>query len=140
MKEGAFAILEDITDILRLKEEVASREYLKTLSDLIASVAHEVRNPLNAISIAAQRLGQEFEVLQKDEESRGLLRTIENEVKRVDKLNVNKAMDQARNDCKGESLPIVAHRKDYGKWLITMDAEDWFNLYKEYWGSLREVE
>ncbi|MBN1756493.1 PAS domain S-box protein [bacterium] len=85
-KEGAFAIIEDITDIIRLKEEVASQEYLKTLSDLIASVAHEVRNPLNAISIASQRLSSEFEVLYNDREAVSLLRTIHQEVLRVDKL------------------------------------------------------
>jgi Holliday junction resolvase len=62
------------------------------------------------------------------------------EVKRVEALNIEKAMDQARNDCKGESLPIVAHRKNKTKWKITMDAEDWFKIYKEYWGGLREVE
>lgn len=60
------------------------------------------------------------------------------EVKRVEALNVDKAMDQARRDCKNDDLPIVAHRKNGTKWKITMDAEDWFRLYKEYWGGLRE--
>ena len=62
------------------------------------------------------------------------------EVKRVEALNVDKAMDQARRDCKNDDLPIVAHRKNGTKWKITMDAEDWFKIYKEYWGGLREVE
>ena len=60
------------------------------------------------------------------------LENIHIEVKRVEALNVDKAMDQARRDCKNDDLPIVAHRKNGTKWKITMDAEDWFRIYKEY--------
>ena len=28
-------------------------------------------------------------------------------------------------------MPIVAHRKNNAKWLITMRADDWFEMYKE---------
>lgn len=44
------------------------------------------------------------------------------EVKRVQKLNLDSAMDQAKKDC-GNNEPVVAHRKDHHKWLITIDAE-----------------
>lgn len=52
------------------------------------------------------------------------------EVKRVEKLNIHNAMEQAVRDCNvvGE-LPIVAHRKNGKKWLITMTADDWFKLW-----------
>jgi len=52
------------------------------------------------------------------------------EVKRVEKLNISHAMEQAIRDNAGQDIPIVAHRKNHEEWLITMRAEDWFKLYK----------
>ena len=52
------------------------------------------------------------------------------EVKRVEKLNLDKAMKQADNDCKEGLIPIVAHRKNGMKWKITMSADDFFKIYK----------
>jgi len=33
-------------------------------------------------------------------------------------------------------LPIVAHRRNYKPWLVTMLAEDWFSLYKSWVAEL----
>ena len=54
------------------------------------------------------------------------------EVKRVERLVLDEAMSQAIHDSKGDAFPIVAHRKNYAPWLVTMRAEDWFELYKEW--------
>lgn len=43
-----------------LEEEVRLRERLASLGNLAAGVAHEVRNPLNAISVGIQRLRREL--------------------------------------------------------------------------------
>lgn len=53
------------------------------------------------------------------------------EVKRVEKLNVSKAMEQAIEETKkrGDGLPTVFHRRDHGEWLVTMRLEDWMDLY-----------
>jgi hypothetical protein len=53
------------------------------------------------------------------------------EVKRVERLNIEDAMIQARRDAKGK-IPIVAHRRNNEPWKITMDAKDWFSLYREW--------
>lgn len=53
------------------------------------------------------------------------------EVKRVERLNIEDAMAQSARDAQGK-IPIVAHRKNHCDWLITMRAEDWFNLYREW--------
>lgn len=53
------------------------------------------------------------------------------EVKRVESLNIEKAMSQSKADAKGD-IPIVAHRKNNHEWLITMRAEDWFSLYRDW--------
>ncbi|WP_337470977.1 hypothetical protein [Mitsuokella jalaludinii] len=57
------------------------------------------------------------------------------EVKRVEHLNIDDALDQARRDAKAKhdgSLPIVAHRRNHTRWKITMDAADWFELFREW--------
>lgn len=54
------------------------------------------------------------------------------EVKRVEKLNISDAMAQSVRDSEGKAMPIVAHRRNRSPWLITMRAEDWFRIYREY--------
>ena len=53
------------------------------------------------------------------------------EVKRVEALNIHKAIDQAIRDNHSVDIPIVAHRKNGTKWLITMTADDWFKLFSK---------
>ena len=60
---------------------------------------------------------------------------IHQEVKRVERLNIDEAMEQAVHDAKeagNGDMPIVAHRRSRKPWLVTMRAEDWFNLYQEW--------
>lgn len=57
------------------------------------------------------------------------------ECKFVESLNLKAAMEQSKNDalaCGNGDFPIVAHRKSRQPWLITMDANDWFILYKAW--------
>lgn len=53
------------------------------------------------------------------------------EVKRVERLNILDAMVQAAADC-GSKMPVVAHRRNHGQWMITMIADDWIKLVREY--------
>ena len=46
------------------------------------------------------------------------------EVKRVERLNVPAAMQQAERDADGR-IPAVVHRRNRAPWLITMRLEDW---------------
>lgn len=52
------------------------------------------------------------------------------ECKRVEKLNIDKAMAQALNDCK-DTTPTVFHRRNHKPWLVTMYLEDWIHLVKD---------
>ena len=67
------------------------------------------------------------------------LKGIHIECKRVEKLNVLKAMKQAGEDCKGNDFPTVFHRKDNEKWLVTMRLNDWIKLYREWEGNNERV-
>ena len=49
------------------------------------------------------------------------------EVKRVERLNIDNAMKQAEQDC-GEKMPMVAHKKNHGKWLVTIPEWVYFKL------------
>ena len=60
---------------------------------------------------------------------------IHQEVKRVEHLNLVQAVLQSVRDAEAEgkgNLPMVAHRKSRCGWLVTMRAEDWFLLYREW--------
>ena len=54
------------------------------------------------------------------------------ECKRVEKLNLSNAMQQAMNDANEGNMPTVFHRKNGEKWLVTMQFDDWIDLYREY--------
>ncbi len=56
------------------------------------------------------------------------------EVKAVERLNIEEAMEQARRDAGGK-IPIVAHRRNFRLWLVTMEAETFFRLLR---GDLTE--
>ena len=46
------------------------------------------------------------------------------EVKRVERLNIDKAMEQAISDTPEKKIPSVVHRKNRKDWLITFRLED----------------
>ena len=62
------------------------------------------------------------------------------EVKAVERLNIEDAMDQARRDQAGlgsnaaaaAKMPIVAHRRSRRQWLLTMDAATFFRLLRSF--------
>lgn len=82
----ALAVLRDITEI-RLNEEIKNRNSkLDAVSTLAAGVAHEVRNPMNAINIIAQRLSMEFIPNDDVQEYNSLIATVRSEIKRIDKI------------------------------------------------------
>lgn len=51
------------------------------------------------------------------------------EVKFVEKLNVSNAIAQATRDA-NEKFPVVAHKKSREDWLVTMDANLFFQMVK----------
>ena len=52
------------------------------------------------------------------------------EVKRQEKLNIYKALEQSSRDSRSLT-PVVAHRRNQDRWMITMDADDFLNILKE---------
>ena len=62
------------------------------------------------------------------------------ECKRVEKLNIDNAMEQAVRDTKDNKLPAVFHRKNRKDWLVTMRMDDFMKIYNEYYSSLKLAE
>ena len=57
------------------------------------------------------------------------------EAKHVERLNIYEAMDQAKRDAKaggGDKLPAVFHKKNNHNILVTMEFEDWMQMYLEF--------
>ena len=57
------------------------------------------------------------------------------ECKRQEKLNIYDAITQAQRDAEAAGrgdLPVVFHRKSYCPWLVTMTADSFFTIYREW--------
>lgn len=57
------------------------------------------------------------------------------EVKRVEALNIDTAIEQSVRDLetkREKKLPAVFHRKNHKKWKCTMYLSDWMKLYKSW--------
>lgn len=53
------------------------------------------------------------------------------ECKRVERLNLEDAMAQSGADAREGEIPVVMHRKNNCKWLVTLSLDDFMTLYKE---------
>ncbi len=53
------------------------------------------------------------------------------ECKRVERLNLDGAMSQAKADSKGD-IPAVFHRKNNGDWHVTLSLDDFMTIYREW--------
>ena len=56
------------------------------------------------------------------------------ECKRVEQLNVEKALRQAERDARDGEIPIVMHRSNNTKWKATLRLEDLLKMY-EVWNG-----
>lgn len=59
------------------------------------------------------------------------------ECKRVENLNLDKAMEQSKRDSKSGEIPAVFHRKNNQKWKVTLEFEDFMTLYDSYYSDMK---
>lgn len=83
----------------------------------------EWRDQLRALGCPSARRGQQFSGGADSPDVVGGWEGTHAEVKRVQNLNLEKAMQQAERDAAGKSIPYVAHRKDGSPWLVTIRAD-----------------
>ena len=77
------------------------------------------------------RRGQQYSGANGDADVVGLPK-IHIECKRVERLNLYDAMAQSIHDARDGEIPVVMHRRNNAKWLITLHLDDFMEIYKEW--------
>jgi two-component system sensor histidine kinase HydH len=90
---GVITILHDVSKIRAFEKEREEAERLVFLGNLVANFAHEIKNPLNGLSIATQRLAREFPGA--DEEYTRITKGLKKEIDTLNRI-VNDFLTLAR--------------------------------------------
>ncbi|MBI5265674.1 MAG: PAS domain S-box protein [candidate division Zixibacteria bacterium] len=101
-RSGVVVVATDITQLRKYQQAAARKERLSELGHLAAGVAHEIRNPLNAISIAAQRLEGEITPVDHRDEFLSFTGQIRTEARRLNEI-ITKFLSLTRGEQKTQS-------------------------------------
>lgn len=115
-KNGLVGVFKDLTQIRDLEEEMHRKEWLASLGEMSAGMAHEIRNPLGALAGAMQMLRKDLE---DDETSQRLIEIAVREATRLDAI-ITEFLQYARppalnlaeydlNKVLAETLDLVQH-------------------------------
>jgi two-component system sensor histidine kinase PilS (NtrC family) len=113
---GLVGVFKDLTQIRDLEEEMRRKEWLASLGEMSAGMAHEIRNPLGALAGAMQMLRKD---LHADETSQRLMDIAVREATRLDTI-ITEFLQYARppalnlaefdlNKVLAETLDLVQH-------------------------------
>jgi two-component system sensor histidine kinase PilS (NtrC family) len=109
---GLVGVFKDLTQIRDLEEEMRRREWLATLGEMSAGMAHEIRNPLGALAGAMQMLRADTFG---DDTSRRLMDIAIREAKRLDNI-ITEFLQYAR--------PPALHLREYDLNKVLAEALD----------------
>lgn len=109
---GTVLIVQDMTRLKRLEDEVQRNQRLRAMGEMAAGIAHEIRNPLGSIELFAGLLKKD---LQEDAEKLNLVEHIRAGVKNTDRiistlLLFAKSPRPCRQRC--SLRPILSHLLD----------------------------
>jgi len=82
-------VIKDLTELKDLEKQVTRNQQLRAMGKLASGVAHEIRNPLNAIGTIAQQLNKDFEPIENSAEYHSLAGLVYREVKRINETIQN---------------------------------------------------
>jgi two-component system sensor histidine kinase PilS (NtrC family) len=91
-RRGSIVVFNDLTKVKRLEAALESARHLAALGELAASLAHEIRNPLSAVSGSFQMLAARPDF---NEEDRSLVDIVTREMMRMERL-VTDMLEYAR--------------------------------------------
>lgn len=137
--EGMVLVVEDITHIIKLENQVRRAEKLSAIGELASGIAHEIRNPLGIIKTISQTISKDIE----EKEIKEGLEIIEQEIERANKViqglldfakpSVFKSSIQSIDKIMNEILIIINKYAEYHNvkvhyriiedGLINMDAD-----------------
>jgi two-component system sensor histidine kinase HydH len=119
---GTVILIYDITDQKRLEFENRRRERMSEMGDMAAGVAHEIRNPLNAISIAAQRLKMEFSPTEERDDYDRLIGNVISESARLNQI-LTRFLELARTRATEDSVVDLAEPIEKAIAALSGEAE-----------------
>lgn len=110
---GVISVLRDVTKIREFEREREEAERLKFLGNLVANFAHEIKNPLNGLSIATQRLIKEFP--SDNKEYTRLTTTVKKEIESLNKI---------LNDFLSLARPRIKEKNEFNLSVLIKDTLD----------------
>jgi PAS domain S-box-containing protein len=133
---GKIINFRDMTNVLKLQEEMIRMDRLVSLGELSSGIAHEIRNPLAGIKTTAQALGEEME---HDDPKREYLNRITTEIDRLNGL-----LKTFFSFAKPQKLnPVVCNIRDIVNEIIPLLIKDianrGINFTEEYARNLPKV-
>ena len=82
---GAILTMNDVTDSINLEKQLLRQAKTASLANLGASIAHEIRNPLNSISLNIQLI-KEW-ILKPEVSQKEMIETVDNVLSEINRLN-----------------------------------------------------
>ena len=135
-KIGKIISFRNMTNVLKLQDEILRMDRLVSLGELSSGIAHEIRNPLAGIKTTAQALGEEME---QDDPKREYLNRITKEIDRLNDL-----LKTFFSFAKPQKLnPVVCNIRDIVNEIIPLLIKDianrGINFTEEYARDLPKV-
>jgi len=103
---GALVVFENVTERLRLEEQLQQREKLSSIGLLAAGVAHEVNTPLTGVSSYTQML---LNMLSENDPKHALLEKVRRQADRATEI-VNNLLNFSRTGSAAEFTEVDIHR------------------------------
>jgi len=103
---GALVVFEDVTERLRLEDQLQQREKLSSIGLLAAGVAHEVNTPLTGVSSYTQML---LNMLPQNDPKHALLEKVRRQADRATDI-VNNLLNFSRTGSAAEFTALDIHR------------------------------
>lgn len=135
-KLGKLFILRDITERKKIDEQVQRIGRLAALGQLVAGIAHEVRNPLSGVSYFLDDLHDRYE---QDREKRAIIEKAAKEIDRLDQL-ISGLLDFARVDRHTPSnTDVNATLTEVLSWVDKQCNRQGVKILKEYGQNLPQI-
>ena len=134
---GALVVFEDVTERLRLEEQLQQREKLSSIGLLAAGVAHEVNTPLTGVSSYTQML---LNMLSENDPKHALLEKVRRQADRATEI-VNNLLNFSRTGSAAEFTEVDIHRvlDDTLQLLETQLRSGQIEIVREYGNHLPQV-
>jgi hypothetical protein len=136
-KTGAIVVLEDVTNRVRLEEQLQQREKLSSIGLLAAGVAHEVNTPLTGVSSYTQML---LNMFPENDPKHALLEKVQRQTERATNI-VGNLLNFSRAGSSGDFTEINLNRvlEDTLQLLEVQLRRSNIELMKEFSQSLPTI-